>query len=392
MDLAMGFAKVSVLLLVLGFIGGGNARADDGDSYGKVFNVMRYGAKADGKTDNSEAFLRAWKDGCEWNGKARILVPPGRYMSDAVEFSGPCKGSTAFIMKGLLTAPDRLKRSPWIAFRYVDNFILSGYGTFDARGYTSSTPKMPDHSLSFAFITNGTIHHIRSIDARNVHMELFACDRMLLSNIRIKAPADSHNTDGIKLGSCTNVRIENSVIETGDDCVAILGATNNLNISKVFCGPGHGISIGSLGYYPNNKDDVVTGVTVNDCTFQGTSDGVRIKSWASPNMGLVSNITYRNIRMQGVQNPIVIDQFYCPYPPCDQKVPSHIKIQDITYDNIWGTSKNDVAMKLNCSSKFDCRGVVMKDINLAREDGKSANATCNNVFRKTYGVMKPACP
>ncbi|CAN0889039.1 unnamed protein product [Linum grandiflorum] len=314
-------------------------------------------------------------------------------MCDAVEFSGPCDGAMAFIMKGLLTPPDKLTGSHnWISFRYINNFMLSGHGTFDARGYTSPTPKDRDHSLSFAFITNGTIHHVRSIDARNVHMELFGCDRMLLRNIRIKAPGDSPNTDGIKLGSCTNVKIQNSVIGTGDDCIAILGGTRNLDISRVFCGPGHGISIGSMGFYADNKDDVVTGVTVRDCTFQGTSDGVRIKTWASPYTGLAANISYSNIRMQGVQNPIVIDQFYCPYPPCNQKIESHIRIQDVRYENIWGTTKRDVAVKLNCSSKYDCRGIVMKNINLVQEDGTFAAANCSNVFHKTSGVMKPACP
>ncbi|CAN1782727.1 Exopolygalacturonase (Fragment) [Linum perenne] len=212
-------------------------------------------------------------------------------------------------------------------------------------------------------------------------MEFIGCDNMLVKNVRIKAPADSHNTDGIKIGSSTNFKIHNAVIGTGDDCIAILGKSHNLEISKVFCGPGHGISIGSLGFYPNNKNDIVTGVTVSDCTFQGTSDGVRIKTWA----------TYRNIQMDGVQNPIVIDQHYCPYPPCDQKTPSHIRIQDITYDNIKGTSKSNVAVKLNCSSKFDCKGIVLKDINLVQENGKYAVALCSNVYGKKYGLQRPSC-
>ncbi|CAN1782723.1 Exopolygalacturonase (Fragment) [Linum perenne] len=389
MGSGVGFAMDSsflLMMLLLSFIGLSIAMGDPLDV--KVFDVRKYGARADGKTDNSQAFLRAWKDGCEWKGRSRIVVPEGKYMSDTVMFLGPCKGSMTFVMKGLLTPPNRLKISDkWITFRYINKLRVSGHGTYDALGYTSSTPKPRAISLRFEFVIDGIISHIRSINSRNAHMEFIGCDNMLVKNVRIKAPADSHNTDGIKIGSSTNFKIHNAVIGTGDDCIAILGKSHNLEISKVFCGPGHGISIGSLGFYPNNKNDIVTGVTVSDCTFQGTSDGVRIKTWASPNTGLASNITYRNIQMDGVQNPIVIDQHYCPYPPCDQK----IRIQDITYDNIKGTSKSNVAVKLNCSSKFDCKGIVLKDINLVQENGKYAVALCSNVYGKKYGLQRPSC-
>ncbi|CAA7025426.1 unnamed protein product [Microthlaspi erraticum] len=62
----------------------------------------------------------------------------------------------------------------------------------------------------------------------------------------------------------------------GDDCVAINGGSYNINISHVACGPGHGISIGSLGRGEFNE--TVENVKVTHCTFNGTSNGARIKT------------------------------------------------------------------------------------------------------------------
>lgn len=84
------------------------------------------------------------------------------------------------------------------------------------------------------------------------------------------------------------------------------------------CGPGHGISIGSLGKYENEED--VMGITVKNCTFRNTTDGVRIKTWASSSTADAYNIHYEDIFMDNVRNPIIIDQQYCPIPPCNQQV------------------------------------------------------------------------
>ena len=43
-----------------------------------------------------------------------------------------------------------------------------------------------------------------------------------------------------------------------------------------------------------------------------TQNGVRIKSWGRPSNGFTRNILFQHVTIQDVQNPIVIDQNYCP--------------------------------------------------------------------------------
>ena len=69
-------------------------------------------------------------------------------------------------------------------------------------------------------------------------------------------------------------------------------------------------SIGSLAKTLN--EDGVENVTVSNSVFTGTTNGVRIKSWARASTGFVNKVFFQNLIMKNVQNPIIIDQNYCP--------------------------------------------------------------------------------
>jgi galacturan 1,4-alpha-galacturonidase len=140
---------------------------------------------------------------------------------------------------------------------------------------------------------------------------------MKFDGIHLIAPEDSPNTDGIHIGESTNIDISTSVIATGDDCVSLSPGCSSINVTNVRCGPGHGISVGSLGRMANEED--VSGLTVTNCTFTGTQNGLRVKTWASSFASNVFDLTFQHIHMENVYNPIIIDQQYCPYDNC-QKV------------------------------------------------------------------------
>lgn len=69
-------------------------------------------------------------------------------------------------------------------------------------------------------------------------------------------------------------------------------------------------SIGSLGW--DLKEAGVQNVTVKSVKFTGTQNGVRVKSWARASNGFVRDVVYQHLVMVDVQNPIIIDQNYCP--------------------------------------------------------------------------------
>jgi polygalacturonase len=173
-------------------------------------------------------------------------------------------------------------------------------------------------NLRFDFITNALVRDITTLDSKNFHVNVLGCKNLTFQHFTVSAPGESVNTDGIHVGQSTGIYIIDSKIGTGDDCISVGDGTEELHITGVTCGPGHGISVGSLGKYPNEKP--VSGIFVKNCTISDTTNGVRIKSWPALYGGVASNMHFEDIVMNNVQNPVIIDQGYCPWNQCTLKV------------------------------------------------------------------------
>ncbi|GMH14124.1 hypothetical protein Nepgr_015965 [Nepenthes gracilis] len=367
----------------------------------QVFNLKNYGAIDGGSVDNSQALLKAWDDACKWKGErgAQVLIPLGTYLTKDVILTGPCRGPIRFRIIGVLKAPaGRTGLDHWINIRYVDRLTVDGQGTFDGQGQTvwaqpnSAQGRSYSNSalpsiLSFAFVTNSRVRNIKLLNSKSTHFHIFGCDSLDINRIRIQAPEQSPNTDGIKIGVSRNIRISNSHIGSGDDCIALLTGSNNINITGIHCGPGHGISIGSLGSSP---DDHVSQILVRKCMFTNTMNGVRIKTWATNNPGSVSYITFKDIAINSAYNPIVIDQNYCPLNNCP-KGNSHVQIGNVKFTNVTGTSMTNAVVNLQCSGSNPCTNIELTDIRMTyvgRPKGLGFQA-CSNVEGGASGVQIP---
>ncbi|CAI0465418.1 unnamed protein product, partial [Linum tenue] len=82
---------------------------------------------------------------------------------------------------------------------------------------------------------------LKHFNSQRNHISIDGCNDVIVSGLHIFAPEQSPNTDGIDIAGSTNIQVMNSVIQTGDDCIAINTLCSNINITGVTCGPGHGI-------------------------------------------------------------------------------------------------------------------------------------------------------
>lgn len=281
-------------------------------------------------------------------------------------------------------------------------------------------------NLRFNFLTNSLIQDITCMNSKHFQINVLGGNNVTLKLVKVSAPAESVNTDGIHIGKSTGVSVLDAVIGTGDDCVSIGDGNKQITVTNLTCGPGHGIAIGSLGRY--EKEEPVEGINVKNCTISNTSNGVRIKTWpASPQESSASDIHFEDIIMNNVSTPILIDQEYCPYNQCTNQVcnrilycelsssiswlityfcqniyqpfyitfqvPSKVKLSKISFKNIKGTSNTPLAVKLVCSKGVPCEGIELSGIDFKYTGDKGPiTSQCTNVKPTITNVAQPlAC-
>ncbi|KAL4631857.1 hypothetical protein ACB092_04G007900 [Castanea dentata] len=362
-----------------------------------TYNVVSLGAKADGKTDSTRAFVSAWTKACASVKPAIIYVPAGRFYFRQVVFIGPCKNN-AIIMRivGTLVAPSDYRvlgnTGKWLVFEHVDGVTISG-GVLDGQGTglwacKASGKSCPSGASTLQFFNSNNIvvRALTSLNSQLFHIVVNGCHNVKMQGVRVTAAGNSPNTDGIHVQLSSSVTILDSKIGTGDDCISIGPGTTNLWIENVACGPGHGISIGSLG--KDLQEAGVKNVTVKTVTFTGTQNGLRIKSWGRPSNGFARNILFQHAVMMNVQNPIVIDQNYCPSNKGCPGQFSGVKISDVTYQDIHGTSATEVAVKFDCSPGNPCSRIRLENVKLTYKN-QVAQASCSHAVGTSTGFVQP---
>ncbi|XP_071695661.1 probable polygalacturonase At1g80170 [Rutidosis leptorrhynchoides] len=372
--------------------------------YGSKYlvNVDSFGAVGDGVSDDTTAFSNAWKQACSTT-SAVLLVPPDRtYLVNATRFKGPCAEDFIIQIDGTIVAPNEPKnwdpKNPriWLYFSNLTRAHFLGNGVIDGSGskWWAASCKRNKTNPCVGAPTALTIDQSSSIEvngltiqnSQQMHFAVSRSESVRIYNVVVSAPEDSPNTDGIHLTASKNVVIEDSKIGTGDDCVSIVSGCSNIKMKTIYCGPGHGISIGSLG--KGNSTDFVTAVVLDTAIIKGATNGLRIKTWQGGS-GYVRAVRYQNVQMVDVANPIIIDQFYCDSPKTCQNQTSAVEISQIMYQNISGTSKSPNAMMFACSDTVPCDHIVLNNINLRRTDGKTAGTFCNSVKGFKYGYVQP---
>ncbi|CAN6439354.1 unnamed protein product [Victoria cruziana] len=344
---------------------------------GATFSITSYGAKADGVTDSSAAFLKA----------STLYVPSGQFLLHPTLFSGPCRNTEILVeVDGDLIASKDYNLYG-LAFQggYIDG---KGSALWACKAGKRNCP-YGARSLVFSNSRDITLTGLTSVNSELFHIVIDTCTNVKVDGLKIMASSTSPNTDGIHVEQSTGVTITDCNIKTGDDCISIGSGTQNLWIEKIACGPGHGISIGSLGKDANEAG--VQDVTVKNVVFTGSTNGLRIKSWAKSSTGFAKGIVFDGATMNNVDNPIIIDQQCCPNSQGCSNKNSGVKISQVTYSNIKGTSATEVAVDFACSASTPCQGIKLSNVQLTYK-GKPAKASRAHAFGSSSGsVSPPSC-
>ncbi|MGH7943238.1 MAG: glycoside hydrolase family 28 protein [Limisphaerales bacterium] len=308
------------------------------NAFGRIYNVLDYGAKPDGGTLDTAAIQRALDD-CGQAGGGTVEFPAGIYLSQPIVLRGPTTlrldpGATLLAVTNQsdfmrtpgnwLNATSSGDFVPFISGKNLKDIIFTGGGTIDGNGRVwwpeaeKARERVPGYTLPRPNLVvlqrckDVALENITLQNSPKFHFVPDDCQDVVVSNVTILAPEHAANTDAIDPSDSRDVLITRCRIDTGDDNVAIKAghrapgrkfASEDITISDCLFLHGHGVSIGS------ETSGGVRNVTVTHCDFDGTENGLRIKSQRGKG-GLVENIVFEDIRMTNV-NPAVT--FTCYY-------------------------------------------------------------------------------
>ncbi|KAJ4951190.1 hypothetical protein NE237_028022 [Protea cynaroides] len=368
-----------------------------------VISVFDFGAKGDGIQNDTKAFKDAWKAACSLPSKSTIKVPAGRtFLVGPIDFGGPCQSKVTLKISGTIIAPqdpdawDGLNQQKWLYFHNIGYLTVQGGGTINGMGQewwsrsckinrTNPCQHAPT-AISFHRCKNLKVRNIMTINSQQMHIAFTYCHRVMASHLKVIAPVGSPNTDGIHISASTNIQVKDCVIGTGDDCISIVSNTSRVHVKSISCGPGHGISIGSLG--KSRSCDNVYDVLVDGAFISNTENGLRIKTWQG-GCGSARNITFQNVLMENVSNPIIIDQFYCDSrTPCQNQTLA-VQVESVSFIGIEGTSATEEAIKFACSDNSPCHGIYLDDIQLLSYSGEPTRAFCWQAWGSSSGIVSP---
>ncbi|GMH08955.1 hypothetical protein Nepgr_010795 [Nepenthes gracilis] len=389
--------------------------------------ITEYGGVGDGVTSNTEAFQSAVDNLSQLaaeDGGAVLIVPAGRWLTgsfnltshftlyldeDAVllasqdESEWPALPPLPSYGRGR-DAPSGRVASLIFGTDLTDVVITGANGTIDGQGdYWWNKFKKGELQLTrpylieLMFSDHVQIFNLTLLNSPSWNVHPVYCSNVIIKGLTILAPTNSPNTDGINPDSCTNVRIEDCFIVSGDDCIAVKSGwdeygiqfgmpTQQLLIRRITCISPDSATI-ALG---SEMSGGIRDVRAEDITAIHTESGVRIKT--APGRGAyVRDIFVRRMNLQTMKYVFWMTGNYGSHPD-DGYDPRALPIIDgINYSDV--TAEN-VTMAANLAGidgdKFT--GICISNVSIAlAEKAKKVQWNCTDIQGVTSNVTPPAC-
>jgi len=389
-----GCCEMSALMVLGLMLAGVLAQAAEA----KVLDVREFGAKGDGKTLDTVAIQKALDD-CGKAGGGVVRLPAGTYLSQPLQIRSK---TTLLLEEGaMLKATDDPKdylpadvlwadvlagksKGPFTHFlsgKKLTDVSITGKGIIDGSGarwwepaeearrkVSGFTLPRPD-LVRLAGCKNVKVTGVTLQNSPKFHLVPEDCDDVLIEGVTILAPDGAANTDAIDPSRCRRVTISKCLLDVGDDNVAIKSgrkvpgrefACEDITITDCIFKHGHGLSIGS------ETVGGVRNVIVRRCQFEGTENGIRIKSYRGRG-GRVEDIVYEDLTMKDVVGAITITSYYPKIPATDsaQAVTEETpKYQNIRIANLTATSTKDAGVLIGLPESR-MRNVTLENVRIS---------------------------
>ena len=283
-----------------------------------VVTNVSYGAVGDGVATNTTALqnaINAAALGGTVSGLSggTVEIPPGIYLSgpltlkSSVNLQIDAGAILRMLPLGMYPGGTNLGTT-FISGSSLHDIEISGSGAVDGQGaawwpYASVAGANRPRMLSPSSCNRLLIQNVTLSNSPMFHIAISGGGNTTVQGVTVYAPSTGPNTDACDV-SGTNIVVQNCHISVGDDDYTCGGGTHDVLLTNNVYGTGHGVSIGSY-----TDSGGVSNITVINCTFDGTDNGIRLKSERGRG-GLVQNLNYQNLSMTNVSWPLLVYSCY----------------------------------------------------------------------------------
>ena len=315
-----------------------------------TLDVRDFGAAGDGKTEDTSKIQAAILS-CPAGG--RVLVPAGDYvtgplflksgvlleiaagatlmlLTDRRQYpvlpgSVPAENEAGEVLLGMFEGCAENGFASALTAIDVTDAAVIGEGVIDGRAQESDWWIRPKEqriacrgNLLYTQRCKGiTVQGLTFRNSPSWNLHPAFSEELDFIDLKIRAPWDSPNTDGFDPESCRKVRLLGTEISVGDDCIAI--KSGKIGLGKKYKRPCEDLEIGWCALLDGHGGVTVgsemaggvRNVEAHHCYLRGNDRALRIKTRRGRGKdGIVDGIRFRDIRMDGVKMPLVVNSFY----------------------------------------------------------------------------------
>ncbi|KAK4788393.1 hypothetical protein SAY86_019712 [Trapa natans] len=390
-------------------------------------SVVDFGAVGDGYTSNTKAFQDAVDQLSQLasDGGAQLYVPAGKWLTGSFSLTSHF---TLYLHKDAILLANSLDMNEWpvlkplpsygrgrdaAAGRYqslifgtnlTDVVVTGDNGTIDGQGalwwqkfHGGKLKYTRPYLIEFMYSDFIQISNLTLLNSPSWNVHPVYSSNILIQGVTILAPVKSPNTDGINPDSCTDVKIEDCYIVSGDDCVAVKSGwdeygisygmpTQQLIIRRLTCISPYSATI-ALG---SEMSGGIREVRAEDITAINTESGIRIKT-AVGRGAYVKDIYVRRMAMHTMKWAFKMDGDYKSHPDSHYDPNALPVIQNINYRDV-------VADNVTIAARFDgipgdsFTGICIANVTLGMAaKSKKYPWRCTDVGGVTSGVSPTPC-
>lgn len=370
-----------------------------------TYNILDYGAVADGKTNNAAAIQQAIDEASKQGGQ--VVIPAGEFYSGTIVLKSNIdfhleKGAVLIsslqeedILDFAKLFDDDNECTGWdggcfIFACHAENITISGEGVIYGQGdkvfiddnADNGAHECPLQVASFRprttfleDVTNLTIRDITIKDAAFWTLHMAGCKHVRIQDIKILNDIRGANNDGIDPDTCQDVIISGCLIKTGDDAIVLkttkpmaakYGACENIVINNcVLYSRDSGLKIGT------ETHGDIRNVILSDCVIKDCSRGIGI--WVRDG-ATIEDIHIHHItgsvlkyadgmreqgptRWWGNGEPLFIN---ATYRNTEHKFPGTIR--NITFDHIYMKAESSIFFGGEEDARI--RNIIVEDANI----------------------------